>query len=45
MSRLKFFNFLKLPSPIRHEARRERNPEVGCRHRPEEMARDAAGGT
>ncbi|CAI9565382.1 unnamed protein product [Staurois parvus] len=37
--------FLKFPSPVRLDARRDRNPEEGCWHRPEEMAGDAAGGT
>ncbi|CAI9576264.1 unnamed protein product [Staurois parvus] len=45
MSLLKLLNFPPAPSPIRPDARRDRNLEDRCWHRPEEMAGDAAGGT
>ncbi|CAI9554125.1 unnamed protein product, partial [Staurois parvus] len=44
---LKSLNFPMVPAPIRPvrpNTRRDRNPEDGCRHRPEEMAGDAAEG-
>ncbi|CAI9551695.1 unnamed protein product, partial [Staurois parvus] len=42
---LKCSNFLPVPTPVHPDARRDRNTEDGCRHRPEEMAGDAAGDT
>ncbi|CAI9606464.1 unnamed protein product [Staurois parvus] len=38
---LSFSNFPPVPSPVRPDARRGRNPEDRCRHLPE----DTAGGT
>ncbi|CAI9536022.1 unnamed protein product, partial [Staurois parvus] len=41
---VKFSNFPAFrPRTSRHH--RERNPEDGCRHRPEDIAGDTAGGT
>ncbi|CAI9562879.1 unnamed protein product, partial [Staurois parvus] len=40
---LKLKNLSPVPAPIRPDARRDRNTEAGCRHLPEEMARDVAG--
>ncbi|CAI9602400.1 unnamed protein product [Staurois parvus] len=31
--------------PVRRDARRGRNPDDRCRHLPEDIARDTAGGT
>ncbi|CAI9565997.1 unnamed protein product [Staurois parvus] len=31
--------------PVRPDARRERNPDVRCRHPPEDITGDTAGGT
>ncbi|CAI9553262.1 unnamed protein product [Staurois parvus] len=45
MSLLKFLNFPPVPSPVRPDARRDRNTEDGCWHRPEEMAGDPVGAT
>ncbi|CAI9556465.1 unnamed protein product [Staurois parvus] len=48
MSLFKFFYFPPVPflvCPIRPDTRREQHPEDRCRHRPEDMAGDAAGGT
>ncbi|CAI9559493.1 unnamed protein product, partial [Staurois parvus] len=42
MSFFKIFKFAAARTSWRH---RDRNTEAGCRHRPEEMARDAAGDT
>ncbi|CAI9618744.1 unnamed protein product [Staurois parvus] len=42
------FKILKFPTsfvPRTSRHRRERNPEDRCRHRPEDMAGDATGGT
>ncbi|CAI9541590.1 unnamed protein product [Staurois parvus] len=48
MKKLKFFNIFKFPaagSARTSRRHRDRNTEAGCRHRPEEMAKDAAGDT
>ncbi|CAI9531771.1 unnamed protein product [Staurois parvus] len=34
MSLFHIIEFPAVPSPVRPDARRERNPEGGCRHRP-----------
>ncbi|CAI9596837.1 unnamed protein product [Staurois parvus] len=38
----KMFKFAAVPASVRPDARRDRNTEVGCRHRPGEMAGKAA---
>ncbi|CAI9532770.1 unnamed protein product [Staurois parvus] len=45
MSLLVIFKFPTVPSPIRPDARRGRNPDDRCRDLPEYIARDTAGGT
>ncbi|CAI9614725.1 unnamed protein product [Staurois parvus] len=42
-----FFKIFKFPAAAARTSRRhrDRNTGVGCRHQPEEMARDAAGDT
>ncbi|CAI9551173.1 unnamed protein product, partial [Staurois parvus] len=42
---LSFSNFPPVPSPIRPDARRERNPDDRCRHPPDYIAGDTAEGT
>ncbi|CAI9531460.1 unnamed protein product [Staurois parvus] len=39
------FKFPAVPSPICYDARRGRNPDYRCRHPPEDIARNTAGGT
>ncbi|CAI9595970.1 unnamed protein product, partial [Staurois parvus] len=39
------FKFPAVPSPVRPNARRGRNPEDRCRHPPDYIAEDTAGGT
>ncbi|CAI9600394.1 unnamed protein product [Staurois parvus] len=39
------FKFPSVLAPVHPDARRDRNTEAGCRHRPEEMAGDEAGDT
>ncbi|CAI9610635.1 unnamed protein product [Staurois parvus] len=45
--KMKFFKIFKFPAAAARTSRhhRDRNTEVGCRHRLEEMAGDAAGDT
>ncbi|CAI9592901.1 unnamed protein product [Staurois parvus] len=46
--KMTFFKIVKFPTGFGARAsrrHRDRNTEAGCRHRPEEMARDAAGDT
>ncbi|CAI9555630.1 unnamed protein product, partial [Staurois parvus] len=47
MNFLKNFKFAPVPAPVRPDVTGTgtRKPEAGCRHRPEEMAGDAAGDT
>ncbi|CAI9550379.1 unnamed protein product [Staurois parvus] len=45
MSPFDIFKFPTSSVPIRPGARRGRNPEDRCQHRPEDIAGDAAGGT
>ncbi|CAI9622340.1 unnamed protein product [Staurois parvus] len=42
---LSFSNFPPVPSPERPDARRGRNPDDRCRHLPEDIAGNTAGGT
>ncbi|CAI9573103.1 unnamed protein product [Staurois parvus] len=42
---LSFSNFPPVPSPVRPDARRGRNPDDICRHLPDYIAGDTAGGT
>ncbi|CAI9553864.1 unnamed protein product [Staurois parvus] len=39
------FKFPALPSPVRPDARRGRNADDRCRHPPEDITGDTAGGT
>ncbi|CAI9581718.1 unnamed protein product [Staurois parvus] len=39
------FKFPAVPSPIRPDARRGQNPDDRCRHPPDYIAGDTAGGT
>ncbi|CAI9539921.1 unnamed protein product [Staurois parvus] len=39
------FKFPAVPSPIRPDARRGRNPDDRCRHPPDYIDGDTAGGT
>ncbi|CAI9584860.1 unnamed protein product [Staurois parvus] len=41
----KISNLPPVPAPRTSRPHRDRNTEAGCRHRPEEMAGDAAGDT
>ncbi|CAI9604954.1 unnamed protein product [Staurois parvus] len=45
MSLFVIFKFPAVPSPIRPNVRRGRNPDDRCRHPPDNIARDTAGGT
>ncbi|CAI9611328.1 unnamed protein product [Staurois parvus] len=45
MSLFVIFKFPAVPSPVRPDARRGRNPEGSCRHPPEDITGDTAGGT
>ncbi|CAI9596339.1 unnamed protein product [Staurois parvus] len=45
MSLFVIFKFPAVPSPVRPNARRERNPDDRCRHPPDYIAGDTAGGT
>ncbi|CAI9572281.1 unnamed protein product, partial [Staurois parvus] len=45
MSQYVIFKFPAVPSPVRPDARRERNPDDRCRHPPEYSTGDTAGGT
>ncbi|CAI9590868.1 unnamed protein product [Staurois parvus] len=45
MSLFVIFKFPAVPSPVHPDARRGRNPDDRCRHRPEDIAGDAKGGT
>ncbi|CAI9532538.1 unnamed protein product [Staurois parvus] len=45
MSLFVIFKFPTVPSPVRPDARRGRNPDDRCQHPPEDIARDTAGGT
>ncbi|CAI9609441.1 unnamed protein product [Staurois parvus] len=42
---LSFSNFPAVPSPVRPDARRGRNTDDRCRHPPDYIAGDIAGGT
>ncbi|CAI9592577.1 unnamed protein product [Staurois parvus] len=39
------FKFPAVPSPVHPDTRRGRNPEDRCRHPPEDITGDTAGGT
>ncbi|CAI9559898.1 unnamed protein product [Staurois parvus] len=39
------FKFPTVPSPVHPDARRGRNPDDRCRHPPDYIAGDTAGGT
>ncbi|CAI9614824.1 unnamed protein product [Staurois parvus] len=45
MSLFVIFKFPAVPSPICPDARRGRNPDDRCRHPPDYIAGDTAGGT
>ncbi|CAI9602472.1 unnamed protein product [Staurois parvus] len=45
MSLFVIFKFPAVPSPVRPDARRGRNPDDRCRHHPEDIAGVTAGGT
>ncbi|CAI9553510.1 unnamed protein product [Staurois parvus] len=45
MSQYVIFKFPTVPSPVCPDARRERNPDDRCRHPPENITGDTAGGT
>ncbi|CAI9578013.1 unnamed protein product, partial [Staurois parvus] len=45
MSLFVIFKFPAFPSPVCPDARRGRNPDDRCRHPPEYITGDAAGGT
>ncbi|CAI9568821.1 unnamed protein product [Staurois parvus] len=45
MSLFVIFKFPTVPSPIRPDARRGRNPDDRCWHPPDYFAGDTAGGT
>ncbi|CAI9611678.1 unnamed protein product, partial [Staurois parvus] len=45
MSQYVNFKFPAVPSPVRPDARRGRNPDGRCRHPPDYIAGDTAGGT
>ncbi|CAI9583716.1 unnamed protein product [Staurois parvus] len=45
MSLFVIFKFPAVQSPIRPDTRRGRNPGDRCRHPPEDIARETAGGT
>ncbi|CAI9585547.1 unnamed protein product, partial [Staurois parvus] len=45
MSLFVIFKFPIVLSPVRPDARRERNPDDRCRHPLDYIARDTAGGT
>ncbi|CAI9599570.1 unnamed protein product [Staurois parvus] len=45
MSLFVIFKFPAIPSPVHPDARRERNPDGRCRHPPEDITGDTAGGT
>ncbi|CAI9618680.1 unnamed protein product [Staurois parvus] len=45
MSLFVIFKFPASSVPVRPDARRGRNPDDRCRHLPEYIARDTAGGT
>ncbi|CAI9594897.1 unnamed protein product [Staurois parvus] len=45
MSLFVIFQFPTVPSPVRPDARRGRNPDDRCRHPPDYIAGDTAGGT
>ncbi|CAI9607457.1 unnamed protein product [Staurois parvus] len=42
---LSFSNFPPVPSPVHPNARRGWNPDERCRHPPEDITGDTAGGT
>ncbi|CAI9578660.1 unnamed protein product [Staurois parvus] len=45
MSLFVIFKFLAVPSPVRPDACRGRNPDDRCWHPPDYIAGDTAGGT
>ncbi|CAI9611172.1 unnamed protein product [Staurois parvus] len=45
MSLFVIFKFPAVPSPVRPDARKGRNPDDRCRHPPDYIAGDTAGGT
>ncbi|CAI9553680.1 unnamed protein product [Staurois parvus] len=45
MSLFVIFKFPASSVPVRPDARRGRNPDERCRHPPEDIAGDTAGGT
>ncbi|CAI9597527.1 unnamed protein product [Staurois parvus] len=45
MSLFVIFKFPSVPSPVRPDARRGRNPDDRCRNLPDYIAGDTAGGT
>ncbi|CAI9596276.1 unnamed protein product [Staurois parvus] len=45
MSLFVIFEFPAVPSPVRPDAHRGRNPDDRCRHPPDYIVRDTAGGT
>ncbi|CAI9580525.1 unnamed protein product, partial [Staurois parvus] len=44
-TKMKFFKNVKFTAARMSRRHRDRNTEAGCKHRPEEMAGDAAGDT